>query len=113
MGEGGPVGASDPPVKGPGGWGRGKLCGEMKGTPVVKPRSMTLSLTSWVTSVSPASSEAVIFTSSPDSESTEVLETRQDALRSGGKRVQFSKVGRERGKPNKKTNSCRVWREKL
>lgn len=72
----------------------------------MKPRRMTLSLTSWVTSVSPASSEAVIFTSSPDSEMTEVSETTQDALRSGGKRVQFSKLGGERGKPNKKKQTA-------
>lgn len=74
----------------------------MNETQAVKPRSITLLLTSWVTSASPASSKAVIFTSSPDSERTAVLETRQDALRSGRKRVQFSKLGRERGKPNKK-----------
>lgn len=42
----------------------------------VEAKSMNLSLKSWVTSVSPSLSEAVIFTISPNSESTEAFEIR-------------------------------------
>lgn len=56
--------------------GRGKLCGEMERALAVEIKSMSLSLKSWVTSVSPSLSEAVIFTVSPNSESTETFETR-------------------------------------
>lgn len=52
------------------------MCGEMERALAVEIKSMSLSLKSWVTSVSPSLSEAVIFTISPNSKSTEAFETR-------------------------------------